>query len=752
MTARLFINGTDYTPDTISDLNDLSEHIWYDSDRKAFLQEITGTVLLGGQGFRYFQNLLRTNYDTQVPCTLSRYDEYAGVWETVLHGLVFVTDCTFDLYAQTVEIQLVDNSFFAKIENNKSIEFVIGSGRSKNGTDITGVASSTQIKVLNNLPTPPLTYLPNTVTGWSRYEAMKFLVAAMTDNQIGFYSDALQEYLDPVQNVLNQGYLFSGEALRDGPKQYGPNISFEYLYGDLAKLYNLVQYIDRDSNGNLRLRVERFDDIRQSSTINTQHVATSVNEMVNSDVLYSCVRIGSKDQDLDGYFPFTPFLSTFEEQFAMSYASNTDKELDLKMQALITDTNLIYYTQTQQGLADPDSNKDDEVFYVICRKYDGVNWDEKGTLYFSGAYYLNGDISNQNVLINNFTGLPATIFKQYLSLFTTGFYADSTGPYVQQSTLAGTPFEFDLLYPIYFSDFGGQNWNGTTSGVFGTPPVPSSEFYCQWDNDSVAPAFDGGGNYDNTTFEYIVPISGVYKFYAKFDMLVEQILQSPVPPIDDFGNLGYELGLTFFIVLRITDSTNTTSTIWTRWLMSSGFTDSNGNFINVESIFTQQQYDSFVFDTNTNSLYTGFNPSVPRVLNIGDKISLTIEANWQQGTNFPNQYCKVYIRPTSHFTLQFTNVDGGDAVQVQDGNNYLLKNEWSGNLPLPTWQQILASPFSRLAYQVNDAGEGRNMWILDMTRNLLSGQTEAQLTGRLVDQVPPDFENLNSEVGVGEPE
>ena len=35
------------------------------------------------------------------------------------------------------------------------------------------------------------------------------------------------------------------------------------------------------------------------------------------------------------------------------------------------------------------------------------------------------------------------------------------------------------------------------------------------------------------------------------------------------------------------------------------------------------------------------------------------------------------------------------------------------------------------------------MWVLDMTRNLLSGVTEAQLTGRLVDEVPselPSFE------------
>jgi hypothetical protein len=714
MTARLFINGTDYTPDTISDLNDLSEHIWYDIERKAFLQEITGTVLLGGQGFRYFQNLLRTDYDTQVPCTLSRYDEYAGVWETVLHGLVFVTDCTFDLYAQTVEIQLVDNSFFAKIENNKSIEFIIGSGRSKNGTNITGVASSTQIQVLNNLPTPPLVYFPNRVTGWSRYEAMKFLVAAMTDNQIGFYSDALQEYLDPVQGVLNQGYLFSGEALRDGVKQYGPNISFEYLYSDLAKLYNLVQYIERDSVGNLRLRVERFDDIRQSGVIDTKHVATPVKEMINSDTLYSCVRLGSKDEDLDGYFAFTPFLSTFEEQFSMSYRSNVDKELDLRMQALITDTNLIYYTQTQQGLANPDSSKDNEVFYVICRKHNGIDWDEKGTLYFSGEYYLNGDISNQNVLINNFTGLPATIFKQYLNLFTTGFYANSSGPYVQQPLLANTPFEFDLLELIASKGSPGINWNGTSTGTFGTGIVPSSQFYCQWNNDSVAPAFDGGSNYNNITYEYTIPVTGYYVFYGILDLITKT-------------NLGIVIGPSFYVVnlnLWRTDSSYTTGNILAQ------FSDNQNDFLTIPPIpFLVKKIKMEVF-------------TIPILLNANDKIFLTID----YVAPTPSQ---LFIYESSHFTLRFTNVDGGDAVQVEDGNNYLLKNEWSGNLPLPTWQQIAASPFSQLKYQVNDAGEGRNMYILDMTRNLLSGQTEAQLAGRLVDQVPPEFENLNS---IEEPE
>jgi hypothetical protein len=706
--ARIFINGTNYTPDVLSDLNDLAEHIWYDVERKAFLQEITGTITLGGEGFRYFQNLLRTNYDTQVPCTLSRFDDYAGVWETVLHGLVFVTDCKFDLYAQTVEVQLVDNSYFAKIENNKGIEFVIGSGRSKNGVDISSVATSTQIKVLNNLPTPPLVYLPNTVTGWSRYEAMKFLVAAMTDNEIGFYSDFLQDYLDPVQGVLNNGFLFSGEALRDGPKQYGPNISFEYCYGDLAKLYNLVQYIERDSNGNLRLRVERFDDIRQSNVILTEHVDSGVAEMVNSDTLYSTVILGSKDEDLDGYFTFTPFLSTFEEQYAMSYRSNVNKELNLQMQAFITDTNLIYYTQTQQGLADPDSTNDDEVFYIICRRYNGVDWDEKGTLYFSGEYFLNSDISNQNVLINNFTGLPATIFKQYLNLFTAGFYANATGPYIQQPTITNTPFQFDLLELIASNSPLGANWNGISTGVFGTGIVPSNEFYCQWNNDSVAPAFDGGGNYNNTTFEYTVPVTGYYVFYGLVDLIVRA----------DIGLVSYTLNLN----LWRTDATYTTGNILAQ------FADTINNFILTPP-------NSFVFKKIKMEAF-----SIPLLLNANDKIFLTIDLN-------ANSRTQLFLYESSHFTLRFTNVEGGDAVQVEDGNNYLLKNEWTGNVPLPNWQQILAAPFSQLRYQVNDAGEQRNMWVLDMTRNLISGVTEAQLTGRLVDEVPPNFENLEGGEG-----
>ena len=714
--ARIFINGTNYTPDVLSDLNDLAEHIWYDVERKAFLQEITGTITLGGEGFRYFQNLLRTNYDTQVPCTLSRFDDYAGVWETVLHGLVFVTDCKFDLYAQTVEVQLVDNSYFAKIENNKGIEFVIGSGRSKNGVDISNVATSTQIKVVTGLPTPPLIYLPNTVTGWSRYEAMKFLVAAMTDNEIGFYSDFLQDYLDPVQNVLNNGFLFSGEALRDGPKQYGPNISFEYCYGDLAKLYNLVQYIERDSNGNLRLRVERFDDIRQSNVILTEHVDTGVAEMINTDTLYSTVVLGSKDEDLDGYFSFTPFLSTFEEQYAMSYKSNINKELDLRMKAFITDTNLIYYTQTQQGLADPDSTNDDEVFYIICRRYNGVDWDEKGTIFLSGQYFLNADISNLNVLTNNFSGLPATIFKTYIDTFSTGFYANSSGPYIQQPALSTTQYANNLLELIATTAAGGTNWNGTGTGNFGTGIVPTNQFYLQFDNDSVAPAYDGGGNYSNTTFEYTIPTTGFYIFNAVLDMLINNSIL----------NLASNGSILKLYMWR-TDSIYSTGSS----IQFDGNLDSSLGYTFVDPITGQ----------TIRPITMQLSNAIPLLFNATEKIFVTLEFST------PVAGVELYMYESSHFTLTFTNVEGGDIVEVQDGNNYLLKNEWTGNVPLPNWQQILAAPFSMLRYQVNDAGEQRNMWLLDMTRNLISGVTEAQLTGRLVDEVPPNFENLEGGEG-----
>lgn len=731
MTARLFINGTDYTPDTISDLNDLSEHIWYDIERKAFLQEITGTVLLGGQGFRYFQNLLRTDYDTQVPCTLSRYDEYAGVWETVLHGLVFVTDCTFDLYAQTVEIQLVDNSFFAKIENNKSIEFVIGSGFSKNGVDIRTYGNSTLVKPLFGLPTGVLTYL-TPVNGYSHYEAMKYLVAAMSDAEIDFYSDTLQDYLDPDQNVLNNGFLFSGEALRYGAFQYGPNISFEYCYGDLAKLYNLVQYIEVAPNGRYRLRVEKFDSIRQSSVITTQHLASGCKEMINDETLFSSVLMGSKDQDLDGYFAFTPFLSTFEEQFSMSYRSNVDKELDLQMKVFITDTNLIYYTQIQQLEADPDSSKDNEVFYVICRQYNNVDWDQKAALYlFSSQRYLNHDIRNSQVLINNFTGLPATIYKQYQNLFNTYFKANTSGPFTKSPDLRGSQYANTLVYKIAIYDLSsGFRWNNLSTGTFVTgPDFVQPTFICQMDNDSVAPAHDDGFNYNTSLWQYVVPIAGYYSFSAGLEIILEiNPSATATYPKRQQGLLSFEPHI---------------------------IKDDGVNITSVPSAASNRLQFDFATPAELQDLPTRpYTVTEARLLYItsqevffaaGDKIRFGIEAF---EAYFPiDQSIHVYITQNNVFYCGTTNVSGeagGDIVQVQDGNNYLLKNEWSGNLPLPTWQQISASPFSKLNYQVNDAGEGRSMWILDMTRKIISGETTAQLAGRLVDTVPspiPSAEN-----------
>jgi len=328
---------------------------------------------------------------------------------------------------------------------------------------------------------------------------------------------------------------------------------------------------------------------------------------------------------------------------------------------------------------------------------------------------LNADISNQNVLINNFTGLPATIFKQYISLFTAGFYANSSGPYVQQPSLVGTAFEFDQVELVADTAAGGINWNGTSTGVFGTGSIPSNQFYCQWDNDSVAPAFDGGGNYNNATFEYTIPVTGYYAFYSIFDCIIDRT--------------GMSLADTTVLKMRL-------------WRSDSSYT--TVNLLNIYDAALQGDLLAPLVKNFQMQVFSG----TAVLMNATDKIFVTLEFS----ENSPFNSARLFIKQISHFTLTFTNVDGGDAVQVQDGNNYLLKNEWSGNLPLPTWQQILASPFSRLAYQVNDAGEGRNMWILDMTRNLLSGQTEAQLTGRLVDQVPPDFENLNGEVGVGEPE
>jgi len=249
-------------------------------------------------------------------------------------------------------------------------------------------------------------------------------------------------------------------------------------------------------------------------------------------------------------------------------------------------------------------------------------------------------------------------------------------------------------------------------------------------NDSVAPSHDDGFNYNIGLWQYVVPITGYYVFRGQLEIIVE-LNHSPLS-FNQNTFYGYS-----YIKAHIIkdDGVNITA-------VPLAFNNRLNFWPNVQ----RQEKDppSRPYTVTTAKFINAISEEV--LFTAGDKIRFGLEIFHSPPPDNLESW-EIYITQNNEFYCATTNVSGeagGEIVQVQDGNNYLLKNEWSGNLPLPTWQQISASPFSKLNYQVNDAGEGRSMWILDMTRKIISGETTAQLAGRLVDTVPspiPTAEN-----------
>ncbi|WP_416487241.1 hypothetical protein, partial [Klebsiella pneumoniae] len=108
---------------------------------------------------------------------------------------------------------------------------------------------------------------PTIIAGFVRktmtaYHALEYLVATMSDGQIGFVSN----YLTPVIGQETP-HIMSGRQLRGDTIDIGPVLSWSELFGDLSKLYNLAFAVEEYNVGQWRIRVEPIEYFRQTQSI-----------------------------------------------------------------------------------------------------------------------------------------------------------------------------------------------------------------------------------------------------------------------------------------------------------------------------------------------------------------------------------------------------------------------------------------------------------------------------------------------------
>jgi hypothetical protein len=739
--AIVTLNSINVTGDAIG-VDEIKERIYWDEDARGLLFDFEGEITFTGDTYRFLQQRFKTDYDNPVPLNIVAYNPHSGNYETVVNGLVFTSDCEFNLYEKTVSCQIVDRGFFAKIRNNINIGFSLGAPDSKLGEDISAFVNVTDMAEIRfmNLPLPP-TIIPGFVRKtMTAYHALEYLVATMSDGQIGFVSN----YLTPVIGQETP-HIMSGRQLRGDTIDIGPVLSWSELFGDLSKLYNLAFAVEEYNVGQWRIRVEPIEYFRQTQSIQLFDVEFGVKESIETNLLYASAIAGSAEtrEDFDtptsvqagllvmtnwNWMPKTPFVFQWQEDYYFQYNSNVDSEWNLRCEALITHTNLIYYVMCMRFLNTPnnpdfDDSYDEKAFLVCCSYANGTAGESIPLTYQVGNPYLfsvfNNSISNYNVLVRNADGLPANAASQYASFGQQYFDAyfdplpiyDLFTKYNMPPSGGGTTLKD--MYLVYDYNLGTPigSWANNLT-IFGSTS-PADELYTPDNlnyltvaagfNDITINGSDPSGGYNATNFYWTCGVSALYNFRLKG--FIHVYMGGTSAPYD----IGFKL---------------------VHW-------DSAGVVKSVKTINPSSFYFNpfsqyyFSFEKNFTTLNMVSGDVVQLVFFILNRTAL-----------FQNRNMKVYFSEDTFWEISGNSLEGegGTILTAEKGTNFMLKNELKANIPANLWKTIKSNPYKLLSYQVTDDGEARSMNLYDFSRNIISGVTDGETRGRLLAPLTPDID------------
>lgn len=464
-------------------------------------QDVTLSFI--GDGYTYLKGI----FDSDQVCALStiviEYNCNNAGYEEVFRGTVFITSLSFE--AEVVKTKLEDDSFFARINNNKNIKFYLDVARSKSSVAITPV-TPIDLQMFDVCGCANIT---DKRKAYKIFDSFQYLVQAMTDGVMDFASD----YFD-VGGECEGHVIQTGLGLRDinytTDKKNIPYISFFEMFTQCNKKYNLAIGIEY-SGATPILRIEPYDYFftNTSSVILTN----PSNVKISTDIskLYAKVKVGSEKvepfqdctQGNPALFPENvDFVGFREEEFPLLTQCNTDTTLDL-VSSWVISSNVIQHILTD------DPSYDEDMVFIEATRIDATNHTATQTDVFNdGNCYYNAFYNNTNVLNRWNSALPNIVqvilgstdntFEAYRTT-TFGMEMGTTNPYVTLSVDAnGNPIEpfqddFNLGRDGGVSIGGPNNYgNGTAQGT----PVPTA--------DSL----------------YTVPVNGNYQFTASLALAV----------------------------------------------------------------------------------------------------------------------------------------------------------------------------------------------------------------------------------------
>lgn len=252
----------------------------FDSDN-IFREFSESTLTFTGDGYNYLCAQLKNDYCAKVDLQVDIYGE------TIFEGQIVVSFGTVNFTKRTFETQIVDTSYRGLIRERVKNEI------SLNSILTVGCEPLTAIPIIT-LPMYDVNkaFVAN-VQCYKVYDVFKYLIDAISDNQVALQSNALQN----IPYVITTGWNLSstGNGL---PYKLFPEVSFEKLFKNFRSLLTLYASLEIIGGvPTIIIEQESYFFENNPSGYQIADLPYDLNLSVDESRIYSIVEIGSEDYD-----------------------------------------------------------------------------------------------------------------------------------------------------------------------------------------------------------------------------------------------------------------------------------------------------------------------------------------------------------------------------------------------------------------------------------------------------------------------
>lgn len=460
-----------------------------------------GTYEFSGSGYQYLSGIRATRgFCALVEILVEEDCEQRGNYSPIIQGYIVMSEVEFNRTNCTAKCQFEDNSFYAIINNNKSLEVAINAGKTKNGLEL-DLIDKWECQMFD--PCTGTTYGARKANAYRAHDVGNYLISFLTDNQVGFRS-TIFDFGSPWEGLM----LGSGAMIRNNAAgTETATFTLESYLKELSKKIPLGFYIDNSGSKPVFVLEAKEDTFTDNVMLHCPDV-NQVIERSDNARNYAAVRFGSgatiSSQGCsvpnEPAFPDQiDLVGCKQEEFIVLEQCNQDTKLDLAGDWIVS-SNVI-----EQIFFSFSADYDDKICFLHCDTLDTINTTAEaiGTDIFTTGTPIvyNAALFNDKVAVRHLGGIPNTLVK-YLDRPDTGFKAIWTNT----ETISVPPITALGWTEFYPFPFGQDYITGPLDGYdvnndYGNGTAPSSLI-------------------TQMNSRYAAPVPGLYKFRVQIGRIM----------------------------------------------------------------------------------------------------------------------------------------------------------------------------------------------------------------------------------------